>query len=111
FYRTLANPNLALFAKVDGALMLGHGEQDVGLNFLGTPFDFRRSGPETVPYLNVQGGLSWTHSTNFGWGRLDAGSLYEQWWLHASGKDSNEALFPHINWLNHGPFVRMQVGF
>ena len=113
-WRMFDDRGLALFAKVDGAIVVGDGDQALSANALGpglTPITFGVSGPETIPYLNVQVGVSWMKTVGSYWLRLDAGYQYEQWWMRATGKNSFEALYPNIDWLSHGPFVRLQLGF
>ena len=113
-WRKFDAPGLAAFAKVDGAMIFGRGRQSMSIDmFPGTltPFEFGARGPENVPYLNVQVGLSWARSLGKARFQLDAGYLYEEWWLETSGKDDDQALFRRIGWRNQGPFIRMELGF
>jgi hypothetical protein len=113
-WRMFDDRGLALFAKVDGAILVGDGDQALSAPSLGsglTPITFGISGPETIPYLNVQAGVSWMATFHSCWLRLDAGYQYEQWWMQATGKNSFEAFYPDIGWLSHGPFIRCQIGF
>lgn len=113
-WRMFDDRGLALFAKVDGAILVGDGEQTLSASSLGpglTPITFGISGPETIPYVNVQAGVSWMRTIHSCRLRIDAGYQYEQWWMRATGKNSLEALYPNIDWLSHGPFVRMEIGF
>jgi hypothetical protein len=113
-WRMFDERGLALFAKVDGAILVGDGDQALSAPSLGpglTPITFGISGPETIPYLNVQAGASWVTTFHACWLRFDAGYQYEQWWMQATGKNSFEAFYPDIGWLSHGPFIRCQIGF
>jgi hypothetical protein len=61
--------------------------------------------------VSVQAGLSWSRPLGNAWMRLDGGYRYDQAWMDATGKDAEDALYRHIGWLNHGPFVRLEIGF
>jgi hypothetical protein len=83
-WRTLGGPELAVFARIEGASLLGKIEQEfeetfeVGATRLGGGTTLRQT--QAVPVVNAQLGLAWTPRGTAHWLRFSAGYQVEQWW-------------------------------
>lgn len=95
--RWLDSPGVALFARVEGASLVGQVRQSFEETF--TFDDGSMIGAATlqektqaVPYLNVQVGVGWTLSSNHHWLRFATGYEFEQWWYLGQINDSKAEL-------------------
>lgn len=110
--RIVPVPGLSLFGRVDGTVYVGLIDQDFTLQ-KGAKSDtgsIRQT--QTVPYLNLQAGLSYTPPAFPGF-KITAGYLIEEYFR--AGKLANEANGQSINsrgdFWSHGPFLRGQIDF
>jgi hypothetical protein len=99
----------AVFGKADGGIVWGDARQHLDA---GPPVSLRwmTKGPEDVPMLRVQAGVRWTPPS---WDRfhLAGGYQYEEWWVNTTGKDAQNAFFPRLGYREHGPFLRLELGY
>jgi hypothetical protein len=82
--RRLGGSGLAVFTRLEGALVVGRINQSFSDSFAfdnGFALGGARSqhGTQAVPVLNVQAGFAWAPSV-CPWTRLSAGYQYEHWW-------------------------------
>jgi hypothetical protein len=83
-WRYLNGPELALFARFEGAALLGDIKQTFGETV--AVDDLRLGGvntvrqDQTVPVVGLQLGLGWTPCWSGNWLRFAAGYEIEQWW-------------------------------
>jgi hypothetical protein len=103
---------LSFFSRLDGAVLVGLIDQDYTLQKGGLKDTGSVRLTQSVPYVNVQGGLSYAPPVfpNF---KITAGYLFEEYFR--GGKLSNEANGAAINgrgnFWSHGPFLRGQLDF
>src|SRR5262249_20831269 len=109
--RCLPLPGLALFGRLDGAVLVGDVTQSYeevltfgpGSQLGGAT---RVESTQGVPVLGVKAGLSWTpYTANGRWLRFDFGYEFEQWWR------VGEAAGSHATLTMQGLFFRGQFDF
>ncbi len=116
-WRAFGDSGWAAFGSVDGSILFGQGRQNLNLNAPQELIDlvgssgFEAHGSETAPGLSARVGLSWTRLIGPALIRADGGYVYEEWWLSATGKNSNDALYPRVGWRDQGLFLRLELGF
>lgn len=109
-WRRLPVYGLALFGRLEGAVLLGHLSQEFEESFgvgdfflLGGATQQRTT--QGVPVARLQAGLSWTPSWYDRCLRLAAGYELEQWWNLGTLNDSRAEL------TGQGAFVRFEWNF
>jgi hypothetical protein len=112
----LGESGFALLGKVDGGLVGGGARQRASFSMSGpvsepgATSEVRPSAVVTT--LNARAGVSYTVLLSRAWVRLSAGYQFEEWWFDAVGKPAEqEALFKRLDWLDHGAFLRGEIGF
>jgi hypothetical protein len=82
-------PGLALYGRVEGAVVIGRISQKFREQIGDVADHWEQNGIQTVPTLLVQGGLRWTPTAvpSMSW---TLGYVYERWWYVGQlGTDSN----------------------
>jgi Legionella pneumophila major outer membrane protein precursor len=102
-------PSFAVFARLDGATLIGPLKQrfsqsqlDGAGNLLAGESDERRT--QTVPTINIRAGASYS-PPKWETFRFSAGYQFEQWWSLGQLGDSRGEL------SSHGGFLRMELDF
>jgi hypothetical protein len=103
-------PGLALFAKVETAVVIGriHQRFEQSLTLDGIPplgGASSQSGNQAVPVLGLQLGASWTPVHNWRWLRFSGGYTFEQWWNVGRAASSGADL------TSQGLFLRTELHF
>jgi hypothetical protein len=109
-WRSFDWPGLGIFARVDGALLLGQVSQgfeevvtDENGNATGTAAHITST--QAVPVVEAQLGLGWTSCWHHHWSRLAIGYEFERWWDIGNAADSRAEL------TAQGVFFRYEFGF
>jgi hypothetical protein len=108
--RTFDNPRLGLFARIEGASLLGEISQSFEESVLSQ--DNTLAGGATlvhhsqaVPIVEVQAGLSWTPTWWNQGSRFVFGYMFQRWW------DVGKAGFSRAELTTQGVFLRGEFGF
>ena len=109
-WRSFNCPGLGLFARVDGAMVVGTVSQgfeetvsdDAG-NLTGTAVHV--SSTQGIPVLDLQLGLGWVSCWHHHWSRLAIGYEFERWWNIGNAGES------HAEVTDQGVFFRAEFGF
>jgi hypothetical protein len=109
-WRSFAVPGLALFARVDGAAVIGQLHQSFEEIFVNQ--DGSLIGGATLvhhtqasPVLTAQFGLGWTPLWRGPWSRYAIGYEFERWWYLGQAGDSRAEL------TTQGIFIRAEYKF
>jgi hypothetical protein len=108
--RSLELPDLGLFARLEGAAVIGQTRQAFEEAFVLDDGSLTGGATtvhhtQTVPVLLVQAGLTWTPCWHGHLSRLKVGYEFQQWWSLGNAADSRAEL------TAQGIFVRGEFGF
>jgi hypothetical protein len=100
-------PGLGVFARVDGALLIGSTHQSFEETFVFSDGEFgsasTRNSTRTVPMIDAQLGVGWAPPGSRL--RFTAGYEYEHWWAVGNAGGSHAELF------DQGAFFRAEFNF
>jgi hypothetical protein len=111
-----AQTGVGIFGRADAGL-LAAGSRDrytlgIGGGINVPDSTFGQHGPGLLTTLGLQAGVRYTIPLERVWLRFSAGYGYEAWFLHATGHGAREhALLRILDFSNHGPFGRIELGF
>lgn len=109
-WRRLDVPGLGLFARAEGAALVGRVRQSFGQSVLLDEFTLlggavRQSGPQAVPVFNLQAGLGYAPPAWNDYVRFALGYQLEAWWYLGQLDASRAEL------LSQGIFLRTELRY